>query len=452
LYRFKRTPLEDAVRGDYVEVAKLLLEQGGCVYQKGKMVPLADSELAGVANLQALGLVAGFEGLDLEPEWELDPSELKIQDKIGHGEFGTVYKAKWRGSYVAVKVLNSSDRIALGDFRTEITVLRRVHHPNAVQMLGACTRKVPYMLVTEYVPGGSLADIFKMKGQLTVRRVVEMCLDIARGMAYLHANSKSIIHRDLKPSNILIGGSFFNTPQELAFHTGIIKIGDFGLSKSLPIHSMEESRAGGGGGGGAGGEEEGGGEGGHTHTDSYRLTGGTGSYRYMAPEVFRHEPYNNKVDVYSFGMIMYQLIEGVVPFCGTKPVQAAYNAAKSGVRPTWKILNLLPKSAHVLRTVIEHCWAEDPGRRPSFEQIVDALENIIVNMPEEDHSWLYSHLRGGGQKVAPTHTHSQSSSATASAAQDLMHQGPTPKSNELEGGSQSQNQQKHGGKKNCSVM
>ncbi|CAG9465309.1 unnamed protein product [Pedinophyceae sp. YPF-701] len=378
LDRFKRTPLEDAVRGEYVEVAKLLIEAGGCIFQRGKLLSLADSELAGLTNLQALGLTPGFEGLDLDPEWEIEPSELHVLEKIGQGEFGTVFKAKWRGSYVAVKVLNSSDQIALGDFRTEIGILRRVHHPNAVQMLGACTKKKPYMLVTEFVPGGSLADVFRMQGALTVRRVVEIALDIARGMAYLHANSKSIIHRDLKPSNILIGGSYYNRPDELAFHTGIIKIGDFGLSKSLPVFDVE------------------------TLTDAYQLTGGTGSYRYMAPEVFKHEPYNNKVDVYSFGMILYQLVEGVVPYYGTKPIQAAYDAAQRRYRPPWRVMHLLPKGAQTLKVVSESCWHEDPGMRPTFEQIIDALEELVATMADDNPSWLY-------QKYAPPDSASKKS-------------------------------------------
>lgn len=103
LDRFNRTPLEDAVRGEFLEVARLLIDRGGMIFQRGKLVSVADSELSGYLNLQALGLTPGFEGLDLDPEWEIDPTELKVLDKLGQGEFGTVFKAKWRGSYVAVK-------------------------------------------------------------------------------------------------------------------------------------------------------------------------------------------------------------------------------------------------------------------------------------------------------------------------------------------------------------
>ena len=262
-----------------------------------------------------------------------------------------------------LQVLNSSNSIALGDFRTEVAILRRVHHPNAVQMLGACTKSVPYMLVTEFVPGGPLSSIFSTRLRISLRRIVEIALDIARGMAYLHSASKAIIHRDLKPSNILIGGSYHNSPSELALHTGVIKIGDFGLSKSLATLGNFP---------------------GANSNEAYNLTGGTGSYRYMAPEVFRHEPYSSKVDVYSFAMIVYQLIEGVVPFHGTKPMQAAVEVSTDQRRPDWSTLYQLERnSGDKLRSLVEQCWTTDPQERPSFEEICEFLEHVLKDIPRD---------------------------------------------------------------------
>jgi serine/threonine protein kinase len=250
-----------------------------------------------------------------------------------------------------------------------------VHHPNSVQMLGACTKSKPYMLITEYVPGGSLAALNTYSTRPTLRRVLEISLDIARGMAYLHSTAKGIIHRDLKPSNILVGGSYHNTSYELIMHTGIIKIGDFGLSKSLAADKEEESA-------------------------SFQLTGGTGSYRFMAPEVFRHEPYNNVVDVYSFAMIMYQLIEGVVPYHGTKPIQAAVDAARQGRRPEWRLLFEVekkhPEIAQKARAFIEQCWGADPATRPNFVAICLTLEEMLTMVPE-DRAWGAKDLRGVGE-------------------------------------------------------
>lgn len=154
--------------------------------------------------------------------------------------------------------------------RTEIGTLRKISHPNAVQFLGAATKTKPYMLgarevdrggrgrflpafahclhpssaavteneneqhlhalpaVMEYMPGGSLADFLKRRVQLPLPRLLELALDFARGMAYLHSEAKAIIHRDLKPNNLLVGGVASLKADELVRRAGVVKISDFG--------------------------------------------------------------------------------------------------------------------------------------------------------------------------------------------------------------------------------
>ena len=130
----------------------------------------------------------------------------------GEGEFGIVHKAMWHGTLVAAKILKVSNAIALGDFRSELEVLRKVHHPNAVQFLGACTRQEPYVLVTELMTGGSLSDAMRLQQPFTLRRAMEICIDTARGLAYMHNKKPSaIIHRDLKPGNLMISGSQYHS-------------------------------------------------------------------------------------------------------------------------------------------------------------------------------------------------------------------------------------------------
>jgi len=122
----------------------------------------------------------------------------------------------WHGTLVAAKILKVSNAIALGDFRSELEVLRKVHHPNAVQFLGACTRQEPYVLVTELMTGGSLADALRLQQPFTIRRAMEICIDTARGLAYIHNKKPSaIIHRDLKPGNLMISGSQYHSMYEL---------------------------------------------------------------------------------------------------------------------------------------------------------------------------------------------------------------------------------------------
>lgn len=156
-----------------------------------------------------------------------------------------------------------------------------------------------------------------------MRRAIEICLETARGLAYLHTRKPApIIHRDLKPNNLMFSGSPYQKPFELMFNSGVVKLADFGLSKTLPINKHAK----------------------YDLEDKFKLTGETGSYRYMAPEVFRHEPYNNKVDVYSFSMIIYQLFEHQAPFYGMDPVDAARAAALQELRPEWVIYKH-PKTA-----------------------------------------------------------------------------------------------------------
>eukprot|EP00798_Chlamydomonas_sp_ICE-L_P006021 gene6021-5329_t len=410
--RFKRTPLEDAVRGDHGEVAQLLISGGGKVVSKaGELVELADSPLAGNVRIFT----------DYDPEWEIDPNDLTLMEKIGEGEFGIVHKARWHGTIVAVKILKETGAVALGDFRTELNVLQKVHHPYTVQFLGAVTKYQPFMIVTEYMAGGSMSDIFR------ANRLPNIALDCARGLAYQHNQTPhAVIHRDLKPANLMLGGpKVYNAHHKkmLNDEIGVLKIADFGLSKSLKLSNRKK-------GGGSQSldvssrsaeasvknPEKG---------ESYKLTGETGSYRYMAPEVFRHEQYNNKVDVYSFAMIYYQLLEGILPFYTMEPVEAARAAALDNLRPEWSnnprsketrtdaaldnlrpewsnnprskktrtdaaLDNLRPEWSNSPRSteaipdkakrIVEQCWAPDQEERPELEDVIDELEALAADM------------------------------------------------------------------------
>jgi len=354
LDRFKRTPLQDSVLGDFKEVAKLLLDNGGKVHQDGQLVGFDKSKLAAACGYASPG------AFEFDPEWEIDPNALTIMEKLGEGEFGVVHKARWYGSFVAVKILKGSSDIALGDFRSEIEILQKVHHPNAVQFLGACTTREPYILVTELMTGGSLADAFRRPEAFPMRRGLEIALDAARGLAYMHnRNPNPIIHRDLKPGNLMLSGSQYQSQHDVVFDQGIVKLADFGLSKTLPWNKHADMQS---------------------LDAKFRLTGETGSYRYMAPEVFRHEPYNNRVDVYSFSMIAYQLFEHLPPFAGIDPVEAARQAALFDRRPEFLLLQGTGVKEE-LRGLIEKCWSPDPGSRPSFDKIIILLEKLMGAIP-----------------------------------------------------------------------
>ncbi|KAI8477395.1 MAG: protein kinase [Monoraphidium minutum] len=371
--RFKRTPLEDAVRGDHGEVVALLLGQGGKVTSKdGELIELADSRLSG--NVRIFG--------ELDPEWEVDPKKLQFEDKVGEGEFGIVYRATYLGTPVAVKVLKDNNAVALGDFRTELNVLQKLHHPHCVQFFGAVTKTSPYMIVTEFMGCGSLADLFRARIAPSTRRCVQLALECARGIAYLHNHQPlTIIHRDLKPANLMIGGgpdtasSDPTARHKLLHELGVVKIADFGLSKSLKLQLRS---------GGAVPPEAGAAPAGGAPATSYKMTGETGSYRYMAPEVFRHELYNHKVDQYSFAMIAYQLFEGVPPFWLMDPIEAAKVACNFGQRPEWGAAHgFARRIPDKVKVLVEQCWAADYEARPEFIQVITTLEEVLKELPPD---------------------------------------------------------------------
>lgn len=193
----------------------------------------------------------------------------------------------------ALKVDVLTDTAAMAEFKTELALMQRLHHPNIVQFLGACTKTKKPILVTEFMNGGSLDRVFRDRSELSMQEAMNYSMDIAKGLAYLHGKTpQPVIHRDLKPANVML-----TLPEG-----GVCKIGDFGLSRTLApmrnqkrgskvVNSASISLP----------EEDG-----HM-TETYVMTGETGSYRYMSPEVFRHESYNIKADCYAFAMIAYQV-------------------------------------------------------------------------------------------------------------------------------------------------
>tara|TARA_Y100000389_G_C17471252_1_gene531311 strand:- start:16171 stop:17037 length:867 start_codon:yes stop_codon:yes gene_type:complete len=192
-------------------------------------------------------------------EWEIQPTEIHVERKIGGGTFGTVFKGVWRGTEIAIKVIKND--VDTTEFDIEMDIISRLHHPNILQFLGACTIIHPPMIIMEYMSNDTLEASNK---QLTHTQRICVIKDIAKGLAYLHNRKpECIIHRDLKPNNILLTTSFK------------AKIADFGISCIR-----------------------------QTSDEDYDMTSETGTYRYMAPEVLMHKEYNAKVDIWSFGMII----------------------------------------------------------------------------------------------------------------------------------------------------
>ncbi|RZC71825.1 hypothetical protein C5167_031039 [Papaver somniferum] len=366
-----RTPLHVASLHGWIQIANLLLDHGADVnaQDRWKNTPLADAEGAKKHDMIKLLTDRGgnsygqtgshFDSKPVSPplpnkcDWEIDPNELDFSGSnlIGKGSFGEIVKAGWRGTPVAIKRILpslSDDRLVVQDFRHEVNLLVKLRHPNIVQFLGAVTERKPLMLITEYLRGGDLHQHLKEKGALTPATAVNFALDIARGMAYMHNEPNVIIHRDLKPRNVLLVNS----------NADHLKVGDFGLSKLIKVKNSH---------------------------DVYKMTGETGSYRYMAPEVFKHRKYDKKVDVFSFAMILYEMLEGNPPMVNYEPYEAAKYVA-DGHRPAFRAKGYLPE----LRELTDQCWAADMNKRPPFLEILKRLEKIKENLVPEHHWSLFN--------------------------------------------------------------
>ncbi|KAG4971324.1 hypothetical protein JHK84_037396 [Glycine max] len=327
-----RTALHVAVCEGFTDVVDLLLQKGAEVDPKDRWgsTPLADAifykkndvikllEKHGAKLLMAPMHVNHAREV---PEYEINPKELDFTNSVEITK-GTFCIALWRGTEVAVKKLGEdviSDEEKVKAFRDELALFQKIRHPNVVQFLGAVTQSSPMMIVTEYLPKGDLRDFLKRKGALKPSTAVRFALDIA--------------------SNILRDDS------------GHLKVADFGVSKLLAVKEDKP------------------------------LTCHDTSCRYVAPEVFRQE-YDTKVDVFSFALILQEMIEGCPPFSAKQDneVPKVY-AAKE--RPPFRAP--AKHYSYGIRELIEECWNENPAKRPTFRQIITRLESIYNTISHKRH-------------------------------------------------------------------
>ncbi|KAG5140185.1 hypothetical protein JHK84_033953 [Glycine max] len=264
-------------------------------------------------------------------EWNIDFTELNVGTRVGIGFFGEVFRGIWNGTDVAIKVFLEQDLTAenMEDFCNEISILSRLRHPNVILFLGACTKPPRLSMVTEYMEMGSLFYLIHVSGQkkkLSWRRRLKMLRDICRGLMHIHR--MKIIHRDVKSANCLVDKHW------------IVKICDFGLSRIITESPMRDSSS-------------------------------AGTPEWMAPELIRNEPFSEKCDIFSLGVIMWELCTLNRPWEGVPPERVVYTVANEGARLD------IPEGP--LGRLISECWAE-PHERPSCEEILSRLVDIEYSM------------------------------------------------------------------------
>ncbi|XVF17855.1 hypothetical protein REPUB_Repub10bG0160900 [Reevesia pubescens] len=271
----------------------------------------------------------------------IDPSLVFLDRMIGEGSYSIVHKGLYKSKPVAVKLIQPSNPSAVirehkEKFQREVLLLSRMDHENVIKFIGACVEPT-MMIVTELMKGDTLQRyLWSVRPKrLELKLSISLALDISRAMEYLHANG--IIHRDLKPSNLLL------TEDKMQ-----IKLADFGLAREEVMEGM---------------------------------TCEAGTYRWMAPELYSRDPlpigakkhYDHKVDVYSFSIVLWELLTNKAPSKGRDNVTVAYAAANKE-RPS---VESLPRD---IVSLLESCWAEDPKIRPEFKEISGTLTNFLHNI------------------------------------------------------------------------
>ncbi|XP_072966892.1 probable serine/threonine-protein kinase SIS8 [Typha angustifolia] len=257
-------------------------------------------------------------------EWNIEFSEITVGTRVGIGFFGEVFRGIWNGTDVAIKVFLEQDLTTenMEDFCNEIYILSRLRHPNVILFLGACMKPPHLSMVTEYMEMGSLYYLIHMSGQkkkLSWRKRLKMLRDICRGLMCIHR--MKIVHRDLKSANCLVNKHW------------TVKICDFGLSRVIPDAPMSDNSS-------------------------------AGTPEWMAPELMRNEPFTEKCDIFSLGVIIWELCTLGRPWEGVPAVQVVYAVANEGAR--------LEVPEGPLGKLIADCWAE-PNERPSCQEILTRL-------------------------------------------------------------------------------
>uniref|UniRef100_H0XN54 RAF proto-oncogene serine/threonine-protein kinase n=1 Tax=Otolemur garnettii TaxID=30611 RepID=H0XN54_OTOGA len=278
--------------------------------------------------------------------WEIEASEVMLSTRIGSGSFGTVYKGKWHGD-VAVKILKVVDPTPeqFQAFRNEVAVLRKTRHVNILLFMGYMT-KDNLAIVTQWCEGSSLyKHLHVQETKFQMFQLIEIARQTAQGMDYLHA--KNIIHRDMKSNNIFL-------------HEGLtVKIGDFGLA-------TVKSR----------------------WSGSQQVEQPTGSILWMAPEVIRmqdNNPFSFQSDVYSYGIVLYELMTGELPYSHiNNRDQIIFMVGRGYASPDLsKLYKNCPKA---MKRLVADCVKKVKEERPLFPQILSSIELLQHSLPKINRS------------------------------------------------------------------
>lgn len=279
----------------------------------------------------------------------------EIVSKIGAGGMSDVYKAKDHvlGRFVAIKVLKpefSEDRGFVAKFRTEAQSAAGLEHPNIVNIYDVGSEEGLHYIVMEYVEGITLKTYIEKKGQLSFKEAVSIAIQVARGIEAAH--NKQIIHRDIKPQNIMISTE------------GKVKVMDFGIARAASSNTVSSDVM--------------------------------GSVHYSSPEQARNGFVDGRSDIYSLGIVMYEMVTGRVPFDGDTTVAVAIQHLQEEMTPPSVYAKNLPIS---MEKIILKCTQKNADRR--YQTIGDLLADLRRSLvhPDEDFVVIAPLVDNGKTKV-----------------------------------------------------
>ncbi|XP_076581083.1 tyrosine-protein kinase Tec isoform X2 [Chaetodon auriga] len=262
-------------------------------------------------------------------KWEINPSELTFMKELGSGQYGQVRLGKWRAQHkVAIKAIREGAMYE-EDFIEEAKVMMKLSHPKLVQLYGVCSQQKPIYIVTEFMEHGCLLNFLRQRrGSFSLGSLLSICLDVGEGMEHLEANG--FIHRDLAARNCLVNDSL------------VVKVSDFGMAR-------------------------------YVLDDQYTSSSGAKfPVKWSPPEVFNFCKYSSKSDVWSYGVLMWEVFtEGRMPF--------EQNQNHEVVTLVTKGQRLYrPKMATpAIYDIMHLCWHERPEERPSFYQLCPMISNSL---------------------------------------------------------------------------
>ncbi|KAM7376936.1 hypothetical protein PAMA_013627 [Pampus argenteus] len=262
-------------------------------------------------------------------KWEINPSELTFMKELGSGQFGLVRLGKWRAQHkVAIKAIREGAMYE-EDFIEEAKVMMKLSHPKLVQLYGVCSQQRPIYIVTEFMEYGCLLNFLRQqRGSFSLGSLLSICLDVSEGMEHLESNG--FIHRDLAARNCLVNDAL------------VVKVSDFGMAR-------------------------------YVLDDQYTSSSGAKfPVKWSPPEVFNFCKYSSKSDVWSYGVLMWEVFtEGRMPF-----EQSHNHEVVTLVTQGHRLYK--PKMAtSAIYKIMQLCWHERPEERPSFSYLCMMISDTL---------------------------------------------------------------------------